>query len=138
MTVFDKTDPETSFGVFKPVGNIVVVFTSAVPALGAQEALLKKGYTRELVTVLSSKEFVKMLDSIADQESVLAGLGSEWRKVEQFRDHAADGASFLVVYAPDKEETKSAMEIIDDFDYRYALKYGSWIIEKFDEDHAPQ
>ena len=40
----DKTDPPTSFGVFKPVGYTVIAFRSEVQVQAAVSALLAQGF----------------------------------------------------------------------------------------------
>ena len=135
MHSFDEKNPQTSFGAFKPVGNIVAVFDDSASATKAQADLLASGLKNMEVIFMAASDFIALLDELNGQESVLAILGSELRKTDIFRKHAEDGASFLIAFAPSEEETKHVMTIVERYRYRYALKYGHMFIEHFDPEH---
>lgn len=135
MTTFDKNNPQTSFGAFKPVGNLVIVFEDAASACDAKRDLLTGGHKGMELTFMTGTEFVKILDSMEMQQSMLALLGSELRKTDEFRREAERGACFLVAYAPSEDETDRVMRVVKRYDYRFALKYGHMIIERFDSEH---
>lgn len=136
MSTFDKDNPQTSFGAFKPVGNIVIVFDDAASARSAESDLLTGGHQPEEITFMPGDDFVALLDEMVEDQSVLAILGSELRKTDEFRTHADKGASFLIVHAPSEELTKNVMNVVSRYNYRFALKYGSMMIERFDHEHA--
>lgn len=135
MQEFDKKNPQTSFGAFKPVGNVVAVFNDVVSAMNAQTDLLSGGYESMELTFMKGDEFIALLDELNGQESVLAILGSELRKTDEFRKHADDGACFLIAFAPSDNETKHVINIISRYHYRFALKYGRMMIERFSADN---
>lgn len=137
MQEFDKANPQTSFGAFKPVGNIVIVFDDVVSAMSAETDLLSGGYEGMELTFMQGPDFIALLDELNGQESVLAVLGSELRKTDEFRKHAEDGACFLIAFAPNDSDTKHAMNIAERYNYRFALKYGRVLIERFDSQHLP-
>mgnify|MGYP005738487901 CR=1 FL=1 len=135
MSKFDIKDPQTSFGAFKPVGNLVAVFNDADSAAKARTDLHTGGYQEDEVTLMLSVEFTKLLDEMREDQNAIALLGSELRKTDQFREHAEQGASFLIIYAPSEEETKRAMRVVSRYNYHFALKYGHLLIERFDPEH---
>ena len=135
MEAFDKNDPQSSFGAFKPVGNIVIVFGDAISAINAQTDLLAGGHDSMEVTYMDADAFVKILDEMRENQGVLAVLGSELKKSDQFRKYAERGASFVVAYAPSEDETKNVMNVVERYNYLFALKYGHLIIERFDPSH---
>ncbi|GHA13179.1 hypothetical protein GCM10008090_23630 [Arenicella chitinivorans] len=135
MSKFDLEDPQTSFGAFKPVGNVVAVFNDADSAARARTDLEAGGYQPDEVTLMRSVEFTQLLDEMREDQHAIALLGSELRKTDEFRDHADRGATFLVIYAPSDEETKRAMRVVSRYNYHFALKYGHLLIERFDPAH---
>jgi 2-keto-3-deoxy-6-phosphogluconate aldolase len=135
MQAFDKNDPQTSFGAFKPVGNVVVVFDDTISAVNAQTDLLAGGHDSMEITYMDANAFVKILDEMHENQGVLAVLGSELKKSDQFRKYAEQGACFLIAYAPSEDETKNVMNVVERYNYLFALKYGHLIIERFDPSH---
>lgn len=135
METFDKQKPQTSFGAFKPVGNIVIVFEDSASAKSAQDDLLIGGHDDMELTFMSGPEFIEILDDMRMKQSALALLGSELKKTDLFREEAEKGASFLVAYAPGDDETQRVMRVVQRYNYRLALKYGRMLIERFDPEH---
>lgn len=137
MQNFDKQNPQTSFGAFKPVGNVVIVFDDVSSAKNAEQDLLTGGHESMEVTFMEGVEFVAILDEMREDQGILAVLGSELRKTDEFRKHADSGACFLVAYAPSLDETNRVMNVAQRYSYRFALKYGNMLIERFDHEHTP-
>lgn len=135
MTTFDKHNPPTSFGAFKPVGNLVAVFDDPDSAARARSDLSTGGYNDDELTLMRSVEFIQLLDKMREDENAIAVLGSEMRKTDQFREAADQGASFLIVYAPSEQETHRVMHVVARYNYQFALKYGRMLIERFDPEH---
>lgn len=135
MSKFDSTDPQTSFGAFKPVGNLVAVFEDPDSAARARTDLQSGGYQPDEITLMRSVEFTKLLDDMREEQNAIALLGSELRKTDEFLAHAENGATFLIIYAPSDEETKRAMRVVSRYNYHFALKYGHLLIERFDPEH---
>lgn len=136
MQEFDKKNPQTSFGAFKPVGNIVAVFNDVNNAMKAQADLMSDSEEEMELTFMKSDEFIILLDQLNGQESVLAVLGSELRKTDKFRKHAEDGACFLIAFAPSDKQTQHVVNIIGRHNYVFALKYGHMMIQRFDPEHT--
>lgn len=135
MKHFDKNSPQTSFGAFKPVGHLVAVFEDGPNAKLAHADLLTGGYTDDDLTFMDSTGFISLLDELKSHENALSMLGSELGKMDDFRRHADRGAGFLIIEAPTEQETKRAMQVVERYNYRYALKYGHMIVERFDNEH---
>lgn len=135
MNTFDKKNPPTSFGAFKPVGNLVAVFDDPDSAARARADLTTGGYNEDELTLMRSVEFIQLLDKMREDENAIAVLGSEMRKTDQFREAADQGASFLIVFAPSEQETRRVMQVVARYNYQFALKYGRMLIERFDPEH---
>lgn len=136
MQEFDKKNPQTSFGAFKPVGNVVAVFNDVNNAMKAQADLVSGGDEEMELTFMKGDEFIALLDELNGEESVLAVLGSELRKTDEFRKHAEGGACFLIAFAPSDKQTQHVVSTIGRHDYVFALKYGHMMIQRFDPEHT--
>lgn len=135
MKTFDKDSPETSFGAFKPVGNLVITFNKLEDASNAQDDLKIGGYDESELSCIKGAEFIEILDDLETQQSLLAVLGSELKKMDQLYKEAEKGASFLVAFAPSTSEAERVMRVVERYKYKFALKYGHMIIERFDAEH---
>ena len=59
----DKTDPPTSFGVFKPIGHTVIAFRSDAQAQAAANALLAQGFAGDALVRYTPAEMVAQVDA---------------------------------------------------------------------------
>jgi hypothetical protein len=79
----------TSFGVFAPVGYIIVAFPNDAEAAKAREALLTGGYADDEVLAFSGHQVVADIDRRRNNTSILAFLGDDpWiqkQQLESFR-----------------------------------------------------
>ena len=126
-----KTNPPRSFGVFAPIGHVVLAFATDADAAQAREALLMGGYEADEVVHVRGDEVIADAEQTRDHLGALArlGLSMEWAEVERDVELAQRGATFLVAYAPSDAETKRVMNVARRFNAIMARKYNRLSIE---------
>jgi len=135
MKPFSKENPNTSFGAFKPVGHLVAVFDSKTEAQTAKTDIIELGIDSDDVTFLDSSDFTEMVDDLRMNQSPLAMLGSELRRVDEFVKEAEKGRVFLIVMTPSRQRTQRTVKILEENGYRFAIKYGHLFFERYDAEH---
>jgi len=135
MKAFNKENPRTSFGAFKPVGNLVAVLNSKEDAYDAKKKIVELGIDSDDITFLDGTDFTSMVDDLHLEQSAIALLGSELRRVDEFVKEAEKGRVFLVVFTPSEEETQQTVRTLEKNGYRFAIKYGYLFFERYDSEH---
>lgn len=128
----NSTTPQ-AYGVFKPVGHVIMALPTERDASQALDALLEAGFERAGVTTYSPDQMVRQADIDIDQAGVLAGIGQELNLVKSHRELALKGSSFIVVRAPHDEQAQRVAEIGRRFNATRAQKYGHLMIEELIE-----
>jgi hypothetical protein len=118
-----------AFGVFKPVGHVVVSFPSETDMSAAVDALKDAGFDDADIRRYSPEEMVRQADQDIAGASPLAGLGQELNLVKAHRELARQGQGFLVVHAPHDEQVKRVTRIARTHQATRAQKYGTLMIE---------
>jgi len=126
-------DRPSAFGVFKPVGHVIVAFPTDGDTQDALTALLQDSFPPEDINVYSSQQMMRQADIDIEQAGVLAGIGQELNLVKAHRELAAQGHSFLVVKAPDDERAQRIAAIARRFHAARAQRYGRLLIEELIE-----
>lgn len=125
---------ERSFGVFKPVGHLVISFPDAAAADAASQAMQAAGLGLAEIRRYSDREMIEQIDADIAHASPLAALGQELNLVRAHRALATQGYHFLVVHVPEKGDKKiPAQQLADlarDHGALRAQLYGSFIIEE--------
>lgn len=130
-----KSDHPTSFGVFKPVGHVVVSFPEANDMQGAADALAQAGFGGSDVARYTPQEVLAQIDEDLANASVLASIGQEMNLVKAHRALAEKGFHFLVVKASADDEARRVADVVRPFNAERAQKYGRLIIEELIEHH---
>ena len=128
-----STDRPESFGVFKPVGHVIVALPTEADARGAMTALLSDGFEPADIVSYSPEQMQRQADIDIEQAGVLAGIGQELNLVKSHRELAARGHSFLVVRAPKDEQAQRVATIARRFNASRAQSYGHLMIEELIE-----
>jgi hypothetical protein len=125
-----------SFGVFKPVGHVVVSFANAALAEGAGKALKDSGLARDAsLRAISDSGMTAQADTDIAQATPLASLGQELNLVKAHRELALLGYHFLVVKADDNEHASRIADVVRKYGAERAQHYGHFIVEELIE-HA--
>jgi hypothetical protein len=122
--------PPRSFGVFAPVGYLVLAFREAREAAQVRESLLTGGYDDEEVMQFSSQQVISSTENARDNISILAYLGTELAHQREQLEYARQGCTFLVVYAPTEAETARVLRVAGRFGVRLAHKYNRLTVEE--------
>ncbi len=120
----------TSFGIFYPVGYLVAGFKSSENAKQVQQDLFTGGYVPEDCEFFSCKEASQAAAENLDTGSFLPRLGGADKVVEIHLKAAEEGASFLVIYAPDSTSADRAMNVIRRVPFEFVHRYHRLAIEE--------
>ncbi len=129
----NTNDKPEAFGVFKPVGHVIVAFANAADADAARGQLQHEGFTPDDIQPYTPEQMKNQADTDIENAGLLASLGQELNLVKAHRELAARGYSFLVVKAPNDEATEQVAGIARRFNAARAQKYGRLVIEELIE-----
>lgn len=122
--------PLRRFGIFTPVGYLILAFREQTDATQARDALLTGGYESDEIMWFSSEQVVADIENNRDNVSPLAHLGTELGYQEEQLKYAEQGYTFLVVYAPSEAETARVLNVARRYGARLAHKYNRLTIEE--------
>lgn len=122
--------PPRSFGVFAPVGYLVLAFQEEQEAAQAREALLTGGYDSDEIMQFSSQQVISAAEDTRENISILAYLGTELAHQRAQLEYARQGCTFLVVYAPTEAETARVFRVARRYGVRLAHKYNRLTVEE--------
>lgn len=125
-----KTDVPESFGVFKPVGHVVIAFPAAGDLQAAVAGLAEQGLAGAGLVRYSPAEMVRQVDADIQAASPLASLGQELNLIKAHRALAERGCSFLVVPAADDALAERIAAVARLHHAVVAQNYGHFIIEE--------
>lgn len=129
----EKNDLPEAFGVFKPVGHIVIAFRSAADQQAAAQALLQQGFATSALVRFTPDEMKAQVEHDIKDASALASIGQEMNLVKAHRALAENGCSFLVVHAPDDDLAERVAVVARTMKAVAAQRYGHFIIEELVE-----
>ena len=124
-----KEDQPVSFGVFNPVGHLVVSFPDDESASTAAGALRDAGFEDEDILQYSAREESEAMSRMLDGITGAAGFGHEVTLMRRYKSLADQGCGWLVVYAPEKERCEKVVAVARQHNARLAEKYGRLVIE---------
>jgi len=130
-----QQDHPTSFGVFKPVGHVVISFPTAEQAAGARQALGALGLAADAISPYTDTQMLAQIDDDLANASPLASIGQELNLVKAHRALAERGYHWLVVRASDDDEALRVADCVRPFGAERAQHYGHFIIVELIE-HA--
>ncbi|CAM5791877.1 hypothetical protein [Rhizobacter fulvus] len=126
-------DRPAAYGVFKPVGHVILAFPNESDMKGAYSALLSGGSAPGDITAYTPDQMRQQADIDIEQAGVLAGIGQELNLVKAHRELAVQGHSFLVVKAPSDDEANRIADVARRFRAARAQRYGHLMIEELIE-----
>jgi hypothetical protein len=124
-----KADHPQSFGAFKPVGHVVVALPDDVKAAAAVQSLRAAGFEAEDILEYTAAEEDDEMDRMLQHASDFAGFGYEISLMRRYRELNQEGASWLIVYAPDDVRTYKVADVVKVHDAVVAEKYNRLTIE---------
>ncbi len=124
-----KADPALSFGVFNPVGHLVLGFPDDTLAQSAREDLLQHGFDDEDVLLYSAEEERETMEHLLAHIGTAAHFGHEVTLMRLYKAMADKGSGWLLVYAPDEAHCERALELARGHGVLLAEKYHRLVIE---------
>jgi hypothetical protein len=129
----DKTNPPTTFGVFKPVGHTLMAFSTDDALQAARAALAEKGFGPARMVEYTPQEMLAQVDAELKDSSPLANFGYELDLVRLHKAFAEDGCSFLVVETKDDTSAAVVADLVRAVHPVTAQRYGRFMIEDLTE-----
>lgn len=126
----DKNNPPESFGVFKPVGHVVITLRSAADVQAAEHALSEQGFSANEMVRYTSAEMIVQVDEEIATASPMAAIGQDLNLIKAHRESAEEGCQFLVVHAPEDAHVEKVEAVAHRFHAVAAQRYGRFITEE--------
>ena len=120
----------TSFGVFKPVGHVLMSFATAAESDAAARALLDTGFGEAEISRYSPGEMQAQAEEDIRNANGLASLGQDLNLVKAHLALARQGQSFVVVSTPGDEQVQRVTEVATRLHATRAQHYGRLVIEE--------
>ena len=120
----------TSFGVFKPVGHVLMSFATASQSDLAVTALREAGFGESDISRYTPDEMRDQAQSDIGNASGLASLGQDLNLVKAHLALALQGQSFVVVSTPHDEQVQRAANVAARCCATRAQHYGMLIVEE--------
>jgi hypothetical protein len=126
-----KADHPQSFGTFKPVGHVVVAMPDDDRAAAAVRALRAAGFeAADILEYTAAEEDDEMDRMLADATANgVAGFGYEVSLMRRYQELAKEGASWLIVFAPEEAQALRVAEVARMHGALMAEKYHRLVIE---------
>lgn len=126
----DKAHVPESFGVFKPVGHVVIAWRTAADLQAGVDSLSAQGVDAATLVRYSAQEMITQVDAELPNASPLASLGQELNLIHAHRKLAVDGCSFLVVPTADDARAELVAAVARALGAAAAQRYGRFIVEE--------
>lgn len=126
----DKQHIPESFGVFKPVGHVVVTLRTAGDLQRAEAALQEQGFDASEIVRYTPQEMIDQVNAEVERASPLAAIGQDLNLIKEHRDHARAGCSFLVVHAPEQAHVDKVHAVAHRLKAVAAQRYGRFVTEE--------
>jgi hypothetical protein len=136
----NKQEQPQAYGVFKPIGHVVISFHPDVDVAAPQKALLESGIEERDLTRYTPEDMERLAAQSIEHATPLASLGQELNLVKAHRELARQGYGWLVVRVDDDKQAQRVADIAKSFRAERAQHYGRFIIEELIEhgDDLPQ
>lgn len=126
----DKQHVPESFGVFKPVGHVVVTLRTAGDLQRAEAALQAQGFDESELVRYTPQEMIDQVDAEVARASPLAAIGQDLNLIKAHRELAQAGCSFLVVHAPEQAHVDKVQAVAARLKAVAAQRYGRFVTEE--------
>ena len=128
-----SNEQNRSFGVFKPVGHVVISLPDGAAAERAQTALATLGLPAGAVRRYSDQEMLAQIEADIAKASPIAAIGQEMNLILAHRELAKRGYHWLVVAADSDEQARAIADAARSHGAERAQHYGHFIIEELIE-----
>jgi hypothetical protein len=119
----------TQFGVFYPLGYVIVALQSQEDTERMRQLLIDGGYDERDVILWDSAQVATGARELRQSASVIAKIfGAELEAMDQHIELANAGYTFLGAYSPSDLDTQRVMNVARRFRYALAQKYDRFSI----------
>ena len=108
IDTIDANNVPTSFGVFKPVGHLMVGVPAQAQADRLEASLAAAGWPPDAMHHFAPRESVAELTAMVDNAGAMAGFGYEITLLRRYLALAEQGYCWLLVKVSDSEHAASA------------------------------
>ena len=126
----DKQHIPESFGVFKPVGHVVITLRTAADLQRAEAALKEQGFDASEIVRYTPAEMIDQVNAEVERASPLAAIGQDLNLIKAHRELAQAGCSFLVVHAPEQAHIDKVNAVAHRLKAVAAQRYGRFVTEE--------
>ena len=128
-TTIEADSVPTSFGVFKPVGYVMVGVPTQPQTDSLEAALHAAGWPANEVQHFTPRESVAELAAMVDNAGAMAGFGYEITLLRRYLTLAEQGYRWLLVKVDDSEHASSAAETARQHGAVLAVYYRRFTVE---------
>ena len=107
--IANQTAP-SSFGVFKPVGSVMVGLPAQVQADALFSALQQRGWASEEMAHFVPSDTIEELEQMVENAGPLAGFGYELTLLRRYLALSQKGTKWLLVQVKDNEHAATVAE----------------------------
>jgi hypothetical protein len=126
----DIDDLPTSFGVFKPVGHVMVGLPTQGQTDTLVSALLAAGWPSAEVRQFTPRDSVAELRALVDEAGPMAGFGYEITLLRRYLALAQEGQCWLLVKVSGTEQAAQAAELARERGATLAVHYRLLTVEE--------
>jgi hypothetical protein len=125
-----NTEHRTSYGVFKPVGHVLISFPVERDARDAEVSLQRIGIPETDIVHYSPDEMKRQFEADIAAADFLATVGQELNLVRAHHALAQRGSHFLLVLALDDRTIDEVTHVAIRCHAQRAQRYGRFIVEE--------
>lgn len=129
IDTIDADSVPTSFGVFKPVGHLMVGLPTQAQADRLEAALRTAGWPPGAMHHFVPREEVAELAAMVDNAGAMAGFGYEITLLRRYLSLAEQGYCWLLVKVSDSEHAATAAETARTHGAVLAVYYRRFTVE---------
>ena len=126
----EADDLPTSFGVFKPVGHLMIGLPTQEQTDTLVSALQGAGWASHEVRQFTPRESVAELEDLVEKAGALAGFGYEITLLRRYLTLARGGQLWLLVKVEDTDEAAQAAELARERGATLAVHYRLLTVEE--------
>jgi hypothetical protein len=120
----------TSFGVFKPVGWVMIGLPTQTQADTLAAALLGAGWSSAALLHFTPRESVSELAAMVENAGAMAGFGYEITLLRRYLALAQEGYRWLLVKVDDTERAAAAAALAREGGATLAVHYRTLTVEE--------
>ncbi len=127
---------ETDFGAFYPTGHIVIAFEQYEKANRVCEELKSEGFKEQDCELHRSEEVADTARRNLENTGLMARVGKSVAAIKEHLHAAENGATFLLVHAPNDRDTERVLQAISGKQVVLAHRYHHLAIEELRHDES--